>query len=97
MIRCPECGIEYSYGRNLCHACGNITIFQGSIFFKQRKEYAWNCISTDVKATRPSKKDFPIFLRHDQEMVTLHPWNSLDSFNDELFPAIDRKPHLLYE
>jgi len=97
MIRCPECGIEYSYGRNLCHACENKTIFHGSIFFEQRKEYAWNCTSTDVKATRPSKKELPKFLEQKQEMVILHPWNSLDSLSNDFFPAIERKPHLLYE
>jgi hypothetical protein len=97
MIKCPECGIEYSYGRNLCHACENKTIFHGSIFFEQRKEYAWNCNCTDVKATKPSKKEFPSFLKHEQEESILHPWNSLDSFSCELVPLLQRKSNLLYE
>lgn len=97
MIRCPECGIEYSYGRNLCHACENKTIFHGSIFFEPRKEYAWNCSCTDMQATRPSKKEFPSFLKNEQEEAILHPWNSLDSNRYELFSIIDKKSNLLYE
>jgi hypothetical protein len=97
MIRCPECGIEYSYGRNLCHACDNNIIFHGSIFFEQRKEYAWNCNCTDIKATKPSKKEFPSFLKQEQEITILHPWNSLDSFSYEFFPLIEKKSNLLYE
>ncbi|MFW9820656.1 MAG: hypothetical protein ACFFE5_13685, partial [Candidatus Thorarchaeota archaeon] len=43
MIKCPDCGLEYSYGRNICHICDDNTILFGSIFKEPRKAYNWNC------------------------------------------------------
>ena len=43
IIKCKTCGIEYSYGRNICHVCDNNTLFFGAIFEEPRKAYQWNC------------------------------------------------------
>jgi len=43
LIKCPNCGAEYSYGRIICHLCDNSIIFFGTIFGKKRKNYQWNC------------------------------------------------------
>ena len=43
IIRCPECGLEYSYGRNICHVCETNTILFGAIFIGPRQTYQWNC------------------------------------------------------
>jgi hypothetical protein len=53
LIRCPKCGLVYSYVRNICHLCENHSIFFGAIFNGNRKEHQWNCdknsISTELK------------------------------------------------
>ncbi|NHJ22361.1 MAG: hypothetical protein EAX91_15555 [Candidatus Lokiarchaeota archaeon] len=45
IIKCPECGLEYSYGRNICHKCESNTILFGAIFEGPRQTYQWNCES----------------------------------------------------
>jgi len=46
IIKCPDCGIEYSYGRNICHICGDTKIFFGTIFKDDRTDHKWNCSSS---------------------------------------------------
>jgi hypothetical protein len=55
IIKCSDCGLEYSYGRNLCHTCNFNTIFFGAIFKGDRKEYKWNCATGNKYADLPSK------------------------------------------
>jgi alpha-D-ribose 1-methylphosphonate 5-phosphate C-P lyase len=43
---CPDCGIEYSYGRNICHICGGTKIFFGIIFKDDRTGHKWNCANS---------------------------------------------------
>lgn len=43
MIKCPECGEEYSLGRKICHTCERFTIYHGALLCGDRKEYPWNC------------------------------------------------------
>jgi hypothetical protein len=43
IIKCPKCGIEYSYGRNICHICKDHSIFFGAIFKGDRNAHPWNC------------------------------------------------------
>ena len=45
IIKCKDCGIEYSYGRNICHMCGDNTLFFGAIFGDDRIERKWNYAS----------------------------------------------------
>ena len=45
IIKCENCGIEYSYGRNVCHKCGDNTLFFGAIFREERTEHKWSCAS----------------------------------------------------
>ena len=56
LIKCSECGLEYSYGRNLCHTCNVNTIFFGALFKGDRKAYKWNCISSDECIDLPSEE-----------------------------------------
>ncbi|MBY9016464.1 MAG: hypothetical protein KGD68_12285 [Candidatus Lokiarchaeota archaeon] len=44
-IKCKDCGIEYSYGRNIWHACGDNILLFGAIFEEERSERKWNCVS----------------------------------------------------
>ncbi len=43
IIKCKNCGIKYSYGRNICHTCGDNTLFFGAIFGEDESERKWNC------------------------------------------------------
>lgn len=43
LIKCPDCGEEYSYGRKICHKCKCNSIHFGRIFENGQKEYKWNC------------------------------------------------------
>ena len=45
IIKCPDCGLEYSYGRNICHVCGDNPIFFGAMFNGERTNYKWNCVN----------------------------------------------------
>ena len=45
IIKCKECGIEYTYGRKICHVCGDNTLFFGAILNNNGSEHKWNCIS----------------------------------------------------
>ena len=47
-IKCPFCGAEYSYGRIICHDCGELKIFFGVLFDDNKREYKWNC-NCDMK------------------------------------------------
>ncbi len=47
IIKCKDCGIEYSYGRNICHMCGDNTLFFGAILEDELTERRWNCASGD--------------------------------------------------
>jgi len=43
LIKCTVCGLEYSYGRSICHICKDHTIYSGIIFKEKKKSYEWNC------------------------------------------------------
>jgi uncharacterized OB-fold protein len=43
MVRCSECGKEFSYGRHICHTCGTKSIPFGRIFEKEGRVVKWNC------------------------------------------------------
>ncbi|MBY9020839.1 MAG: hypothetical protein KGD67_07265 [Candidatus Lokiarchaeota archaeon] len=45
IIKCKECGIEFTYGCKICHVCGDNTLFFGAIFNDNRSEHKWNCNS----------------------------------------------------
>ena len=80
IVKCPECGIEYSYGRNLCHVCNHNTIFFGSLFNKRRNPSRWNC--EDILCDRDnleqrSEKDGYENKEITMEVITSHQWNCL--------------------
>jgi hypothetical protein len=79
IYKCPECGIEYSYGRNLCHVCNDNTIFFGSLFTK-RNPHKWNCEDTlecidklEQRSETDGYENKEIIL----EVITSHQWNCL--------------------
>lgn len=43
LVKCPSCGIEYSYGRKICHICKDHTLYHGTIFLEEISCHAWNC------------------------------------------------------
>jgi hypothetical protein len=83
LIRCPKCGIVYSYARNICHLCEDHSIFFGALFYDDRREYQWNCdknlILKELKynsicsKTKSSEKDAEMILKKRIE----HKWNCI--------------------
>jgi hypothetical protein len=43
LVKCPSCGIEYSYGRKICHICKDHTLYHGKIFMEEVSYHVWNC------------------------------------------------------
>jgi hypothetical protein len=76
LIRCPECKIEYSYGRILFHACNDTIIFNGAIFNDDRKNYAWNCNGSEEKLYSP--RELPEFLDFKRKESNIHDWNCIN-------------------
>ncbi|NHJ23688.1 MAG: hypothetical protein EAX89_03885 [Candidatus Lokiarchaeota archaeon] len=62
MIKCPECGIEYSYGRNVCHICKSNSILFGSLFNQPRRNYNWNCSEEFQTNNNELKKPSCLFI-----------------------------------
>jgi hypothetical protein len=56
IIKCSDCGLEYSYCRNLCHKCKVNPIFFGAIFKGDRTDYKWNCVTSNGDIDFPSKE-----------------------------------------
>ena len=50
LIRCPKCGLAYSYVRNICHLCKDHSIFFGALLNEERREYQWNCEINSIPA-----------------------------------------------
>jgi hypothetical protein len=82
LIRCPKCGLVYSYVRNICHLCKNHSIFFGALLNGDRREYQWNCeknsIPSELKNCQKSKnnskkEEKEIIITHEIE----HKWNCI--------------------
>ena len=43
MVKCPECGVEYSLGRKIYHSCVKFEIYHGVIGCNDRTSHPWNC------------------------------------------------------
>ena len=43
LVKCPNCGIEYSYGRRICQICKDHPLYHVKIFMEEISCYAWNC------------------------------------------------------
>ncbi len=62
MVKCPNCGIEYSLGRKIYHRCEGFSIYHGSVCQEPRKRYPWNCndvikkIKSSIDDTTPKIK-----------------------------------------
>ena len=105
IIKCPRCGIEYSYGRNICHICETNSIFFGALFKGDRQEYQWNS-TIKVKNFRfnhellnphheLNTEDADLIM---QEIHT-HKWNCNPALkvNKTSFPNIKLSYELIYE
>ena len=80
IYKCPECGIEYSYGRNLCHVCNNNTIFFGSLFDRRRNPRRWNCEDkSDYKESFDQRSEIEGYGNKEitMEIISSHQWNCL--------------------
>ena len=51
MIKCSECGDEFSYGRKIC-CCKSI--YFGMIFRDKKTDHKWNC-NTNIISYSPSE------------------------------------------
>jgi len=72
VIRCPKCGIEYSYGRNICHICEDHSIFFGALFKENRRDYQWNCnfkIISEVPKINPLTSETTLLLEDIELMM----------------------------
>jgi hypothetical protein len=59
MVKCPECGEEYSLGRIIYHCCESHEICHGVIWEKERISRAWNCNPIDkYNEPKPQYKDY---------------------------------------
>jgi hypothetical protein len=68
IIKCPDCGLEYSYGWKLCHTCNTNAIFFGAIFKGDRTEYKWNCLTRSGCEDLPSEEQ----VKH-ETIIELYP------------------------
>jgi len=102
IIKCPECGIEYSYGKKICHICGNTTILFGSIFFPSQKFRNWNCFNKNCNSSDTiediGKFEIKSEEKNNKEIITRdisrHKWNCFDCV--EPINEVDRKINLEY-
>ena len=59
ITKCSDCGMEYSFGRYICHMCGDNTILFGAIFENDRSHHRWNCAtSVECAETSIDESDF---------------------------------------
>jgi hypothetical protein len=100
LIECPKCGVEYSYGRSICHTCGEEPLPFGKIFKPVQRTYRWNCntamacldlLSSELESietivTEPSHKE--------ELKRTDYKWNEISAikYNNR---STDRKKGLL--
>jgi hypothetical protein len=75
LIKCPKCGIEYSYGRKLCHACKDMIIFSGAILDEDRKNYTWNSSCIDEKLYNTNVSEVTKCLDLKKVEPILYEWN----------------------
>ena len=100
MIECPKCGVEYSYGRSICHTCEENSLPFGKIFKPVQRTYRWNCntamtcfelITSEVETIETIVTE----QSHREELKrTDYKWNEISAINFNN-TAIDRKKGLL--
>jgi hypothetical protein len=100
LIECPECGEKYSYGRKICHICGEISLPFGKLLVSDIKARKWNCdtsmacmelLSSDLDTAESVVKEVPHLEKLER---TEYEWNQISSirYNNE---QIDGKNKLL--
>jgi hypothetical protein len=102
IIKCPECGIEYSYGRNICHVCDNNIILFGSIFFPSQKFRNWNCLEKSCNDSDTIKEIGKSEIKSEEtdnkevimQEISRYKWNCFKSV--EFTTEVDRKVNLVY-
>ncbi len=97
MIKCLNCGEEFSYGRKI--SCCNSTYF-GMIFNEHKKNHKWNCytIMTSNNSYESFAEDFPETRIVDYEHFIDYNWNCETSMRLKIQKdLLERDYVLLYE
>jgi hypothetical protein len=99
MIECPECGVEYSYGRKISHTCNNNSVTFGKIFELEHRGHKWNCdtamtcmelLASDIDS---AETIVGVTSRFEKLETNDYKWNDL-----KLNIEIDvKRNHLIYE
>ena len=101
MIKCKECGVEYSYGRHICHTCGTHSIPFGKLFENEYKVRKWNCDTTMACVELVSSELHTIesIVEHIPRVEKLekseYKWNNIRS--NSHFQVDEKKNLLIYE
>jgi len=84
MIECPECGVEYSYGRIIFHTCEHNSIPFGKLLGPDFKARKWNC-DTAIACTKLLTSE------------TEYEWNKFSSIKYNKERLDGKKNLLIYE
>ena len=109
MNKCPHCGEEYSYGRNICHICEDNSLPFGKIFDQQGNVHKWNCgaslacaelLESDLDSIKSFWNEAPnATTKIEVNEHNAHKWNceSFERFNN--IHTDEKKPEipLIYE
>jgi len=97
MIKCHNCGEEFSYGRKIC--CCN-SIFFGMIVNENKKNHKWNCdtMNTINNSYESFVEDFPDKDIVDYEHPIDYNWNCETSMRLKIQKdLLERDYVLIYE
>ena len=103
MIKCFECGEEYSYGRNIYHNCEGKSLTFGKIFEPAQKTYRWNCntamtcldlMTSEVDRIETIVKEPPHLEKLEK---TDYKWNEISTIQYNKIEIDRKKGLLIYE
>jgi len=108
VIKCPVCSEVYSYGRTICHTCGDKTFFFGNIFNERKHNYQWNChthsmanhsgktYASTIELREPKKFET---LRQELTHKNIYDWNCATNQSIPIFyfDLSESNKELLYE
>jgi hypothetical protein len=94
LIKCLECGDEFSYGRKI--TCCNSTYF-GKIFNNIKKDYQWNCYkSMSIKVFNKSLvKEIPEIIVLDKGIAINYDWNCDPSLRIKIQKNMEEYDYIL--
>ncbi|MFX1279170.1 MAG: hypothetical protein ACFFA3_07115 [Promethearchaeota archaeon] len=68
IVKCPNCGEEYSLGRKIFHECDGFSIHHGVVCHGRCKDYQWNCNSEKV-TNQKGRLIFNDYLSNDEKYI----------------------------